>query len=150
MLLEELQRLQLLNGKKVDHPPESEGGSKDVADCLASVNRLLNHVDEKRKVMGSLPRGILGPGFTRSSSSPFSPAAQGVQGDSSFIPGIPKSPTPLGGLAPGQPLYTKQLNRPNPMSDAPRLFPRPILSTGTGGGSVPGGAGQNTIPPHLR
>jgi len=151
LLLEELQRLQLLNGKKIDHPSESEGGSKDAADTLASVNRLLNHVDEKRKVMGRLPRGILGPGFTRSSSSPFSPAAQGVQGDLSGIPGMPKSPTPLGGLSPGQPLYTKQLNRPNPMSDAPRLFPRPILSTGTGGGGrLPGAAGQSTVPPHLR
>lgn len=150
LLLSELQRLQLLNGKKIDHPLESEGGSKDVADCLASVNRLLNQVGEKKKIVAGFPKGILGPGFSRASASPFSPAAQGVMGDLAAIPGMPKSPTPIGGLAPNQPLHTKQLDRPNPESTRPSSFPRSVLSGGNGGGMMPNPAGQSPLPSHLR
>lgn len=35
IFVKELQELQLLNGKKYDHPPAEEGGSKDVADAAA-------------------------------------------------------------------------------------------------------------------
>lgn len=154
LLIEELQRLQLMNGKKVDHPPESEGGSKDAADALCGVNRLLNHVEEKKKTMPGLPKGILGPGFTRSAASPFSPMAQGVQGDLNMVPGIPKSATPVQGISPNQPLYTKQIQTTNPVNPGrPSLFPKSLLFGGRGGGlgiSPNMGTGGKDIPPHLR
>jgi hypothetical protein len=93
LLYHELLTLKNMNGR-VDHPKDS---SKDSADGLAGVNRLLNNPKEAVAVRRPMPKSTLGVGFTRATGMPFSPSQAGI---TQAIPdgfGIPKSPTPMTG-----------------------------------------------------
>lgn len=85
-------------GKRVDHP---KTGSKDIADCLAGCNRLLNGSKNKEKNyarQGTMPRSVLGPATTFGRTMPFSPANAGITSDVPDIVGMPKSSTPRTGM----------------------------------------------------
>jgi hypothetical protein len=161
MLLQELLQLRLLNGKRVDHPKE---GSKDIADCLAGVNRLLNDPKEKKKTRpsGYMPRSILGNGLSRATPMPFSPSMFGVTQDLPVMPGRPKTLTPATGeVVNGYTAYAGQRQRANNPNVEPsymvRRMPRPILGPGTGGGmrspsrsfNSGGGRGNIQVPGHI-
>ena len=76
LLIDELRKLKILNGR-VDHLPEL---SKDLADALAGVNWLLNSIDEKHKVVGRMPRGVLGQAMSFQAASPLSPVQAAIWG----------------------------------------------------------------------
>lgn len=69
----ELEQLQFKNGKKVDHPPEEDGGSKEVADCLAGVTRLLNDYEVRQEINKKMPRSTIGSSIMSAKPTPFGP-----------------------------------------------------------------------------
>jgi hypothetical protein len=151
LMLKELTKLKLFNGKKVDHPVD---GSKETSDSLAGVNRLLNDEEEKRSTVTGMPKAITGLGMTRATPNPFSPAAMGINQELPSMPGAPRSKTPQTGVQPGlENAWVQEHNR-GPQQDRkfPGKFPRGVLS----GGQSSGGSGMsptstpNQLPRHLR
>lgn len=129
-------------GKRIDHP---KTGSKDLADCLAGCNRLLNGADVKDRAhvrQSVMPRSILGPSLSMGRSMPFSPANAGITTDVPDLVGSPKSSTPRTGMmVPGYSGYARSSKRMDgvvpTVSSAQRGYgsnmPRSILVRGTGG-----------------
>jgi hypothetical protein len=153
LMIKELSKLKLLNGKKVDHPVD---GSKETSDCLAGVNRLLNDEEEKKQTVHGMPKSIIGLGMTRAQPQPFSPAAMGISQELPAMPGTPKTKTPQTGVQPGLEAGWVQEHTRGPQEERqfPGKFPRGVISGGRmsgGGGSSPmGGGNQSPLPPHLR
>lgn len=129
-------------GKRVDHP---KNGSKDLADCLIGVNRLLNEegqMEQTREV--TPPRAILGAGLMMGRSMPFSPANMGVSVDVPDVVKAPRSKTPQTGMmTPGyggfgsKGMSSKQNGRFVPNVEQGRTgygnsMPRPVLVGGRG------------------
>jgi len=150
-LIKELSQLILVNGKRVDHIPESMGGEKDLADALCGCAYSLNDLVEKRTSIGSLPRGTVGVGFTRATPDPFSPAASGIMEVPSEF-GVRKGGMPAQGVRPGQALSWVD-EHSGPMSLTPRrnsgTFPRGVVM-GHGAGSLNPQDPRNSLPEHLR
>lgn len=153
LMFSELSKLKLFHGKKVDHPV---GGSKETADCLAGVNRLLNDEEEKKTTVQGMPKSLTGLGLTRAVPTPFSPAAMGINQDLPAMPGAPRTKTPQTGIQPGlESEWVREHNKgPQQERMFPGKFPRGVISGGRmsgGGGQSPmGGQQQNILPPHLR
>jgi len=88
----ELEKLQFLNGRKVDHPEE---GSKEIADCLAGVNRLLNDFDQRQELDRRMPSSRVGVS-TRAHSLAMArrmgPDSAGITSENPLIghPGAPQ------------------------------------------------------------
>lgn len=135
----ELEKLQFKNGKKVDHPPESEGGSKEISDCLCGVNRLLNDFSVKKLGPKPLPRSIVGSSIKSNSgaSAAFGPQSGGVTGDNPMI-GHPGSPAESARSVPMQDLQfnTKSKayvsNSQFTVTPEFRNMPRAMTSNGNG------------------
>jgi len=85
----ELEQLQLKNGKKVDHPPEEDGGSKDISDCLAGVTRLLNDPEIRHEISKKMPRSTIGSSLMGSKPRPFGPEMVPELGGSHPLAGHP-------------------------------------------------------------
>jgi hypothetical protein len=152
LMLKELSKLKLFHGKKVDHPVD---GSKETADCLAGVNRLLNNEEEKKMTVQGMPKAISGLGLTRAVPTPFSPAAMGINQELPTMPGAPRNRTPQTGVQPGlESEWVRDHNKgPQQERKFPGKFPRGVVSGGrmSGGGQSPmGGQQQSILPPHLR
>lgn len=150
LLLTELKRLKIINGK-VDHVSESEGGSKDLADCAAGVTWALNEPEQKRHNIGGFPKGVIGPGISFISPVPFSPSSQGVQGGIEPLLGFPQGRTPIGGIPVGQgfnnggrgPIQQSRGGRPS-------NFPKGVVSGSPGRiNPLPGERNTGGVPPYL-
>lgn len=85
----ELEQLQFKNGKKVDHPPEEDGGSKEVADCLAGVTRLLNDYEIRMEIDKKMPRSSIGASIMGATPRPFGPEMVPELGGSHPLAGHP-------------------------------------------------------------
>ena len=88
----ELEKLRFLNGRKVDHPDD---GSKEIADCLAGNNRLLNDFDQRQELDRRMPSSRVGVSTRAASiaqSRRMGPSAAGITSDHplSGHPGTPQ------------------------------------------------------------
>lgn len=151
LLIHELTRLKNLNNR-VDHPKD---GSKDLADCLAGVNRLLNDPKQILKTRRTMPRSTMGRAFVRSSQMPFSPAQAGITTEIPSMPGLPRTSTPQTGMTgPGYARYSGAndgaIPMPGQVGTNVRRLPRTILS---GGASTTSqylqGLGRQDVPGHF-
>ena len=90
MIVYELEHL-INFGSRVDHP---ENGSKDLADCFAGVNRLLNEPTQKQEVFRKMPHGLTSY-IGQRANAPFGPAHMQVMGQEFLeqMPGMKVSPT---------------------------------------------------------
>ena len=150
-VIKELSELKLIGGKKVDHPPESENGSKDLSDSLCGCAYDLNDLVEKRTSNGRLPRGSVGMGFTRATPSPFSPAANGIMEAPGEL-GIKVGGSPPQGVMPGQALgWVEEYSGRMPLTPRQNsgTFPRGVVMGGGMGGLSPQDP-RNSLPEHLR
>lgn len=87
---------------RVDHPPEEEGGSKDVADCLAGCWRLLNDpMARQHSQVTQMPRSTLG---TRPGSQPSPYAATGAARQQGLTPASLAGSVVDASIRQGQPL----------------------------------------------
>ena len=148
VLVQELRKLRLLNGKKVDHPND---GSKDVSDCLAGVNWLLNNVEETKQTVTGMPKPVLGMGFTRAQPTMLSPSSMGITHELPVQPGLPRTSTPQIGVSPIASVGWAN-DHPVPQQ-GPRRFPSSVPKAVLSGGgplSQFGRGSGSQLPRHLR